>query len=164
MWMVDDGPLDVLARLSPQSGAWPKALLNTTETTADAANDRRRALLRSGAVAVHSISMGTDAWKVLFEHLRKKSGATTANQAEHEAIAICLCERPDLSFVAQDKLALSIALAELGRGRVAHSFDLWEDLRGRGVISPSDFDVACEATRKSDQSLPGIPWRLRTAP
>jgi len=50
------------------------------------------------------------------------------NRAEHEAIAWALIHGPESVFVTADKRASLTALAELGRGRVCHPFDLWLEL------------------------------------
>ncbi len=52
-----------------------------------------------------------------------------------------------------------LALAELGCGRVAHSYDLWLYLRGEGLLDENQFYRLCEAARKNDQSA--IPLRCR---
>lgn len=63
----------------------------------------------------------------------------------------------------EDKGAALLALGELGRSRVASSFDLWDDLRTRGVVDQARFDRLCNQTRiKGNTSLPGVPWRLRS--
>mgnify|MGYP003376662509 CR=1 FL=1 len=56
-------------------------------------------------------------------------------------------------FVAEDKGAAFLALSELGRGRVATPFDLWDDLLGRSVIALAGFKRLCAATERSMQPL-----------
>ncbi len=65
-------------------------------------------------------------------------------------------------FVTLDKRAAMLALAELGRGRVAHAFDLWLHLRDSGLVDSTVFDALCQRTKRSDGALPGIPLRCRS--
>jgi hypothetical protein len=86
--------------------------------------------------------------------------ASTTDLAEHESIAWALVHGPDAVFVSSDRRATLTALAELGRERVAHPFDLWLDLRKRRWLSPRAFERLCELTRKNDQGLPRMPKRV----
>lgn len=170
MWMLDDGPLGHLASLAPQVAHWPKQSLHIAESVSDgAAHDksgRRQALLAAngdgGALFVtHQVFPATQTWDMLYAHLRKGTTSTTADLGEHESIAICATLRPDLIFVCQDRRATQIALAELGRGRVASPFDCWDALRQAGLIDDSGFDALSRLSLRGDGGLPGLPWRFR---
>lgn len=52
------------------------------------------------------------------------------------------------------------ALAELGRGRVAHCFDLWLDLFQREWLNLAELAQLCEITRKQDKSNIRLPGRI----
>lgn len=103
---------------------------------------------------------GTDAFGILYEHLRQPV-ESSANLAENQAIAWALAERDDAVLVTVDKRAAVLALAELGRSRVAHAFDLWMQLRDECNISTEEYDELCDATLRADQSLKVLPIRCR---
>ena len=42
--------------------------------------------------------------------------------------------------------------------------DIQLHLRDEGEISDGQFDDLCERTRRVDQALPGIPWRIQNPP
>jgi len=71
-----------------------------------------------------------------------------------------LSHRSDAVFVTQDRRAAMLALAELGRSRVAHPFDLWLHLQDRDLIRRAEFKELCRRTVTADTGLPGVPWRL----
>jgi hypothetical protein len=172
-WIIDDGPLDWLAQSVDPSdlAGWPRDRFFVAAATATAAREdaqhsaaakRRLALLecQNTAIATFDIQMGSRASEILYTHLRQPA-MTSANLAEHQAIAWALEERDEAILVTVDKRAAITALAELGRTRVAHAFDLWIELRERGLISPEQFASLCEATRRGDQGLPGLPIRCQ---
>lgn len=63
-------------------------------------------------------------------------------------------------FVTADTRAALTALAELGRMRVAHPFDLWLHLREQGVLATSAFKALCQRTKRRDQGLERMPDRV----
>lgn len=176
-WIIDDGPLNWLARfLSPDDVAtWPMNQFYVPEATATQASEeiagadrdaaRRRALLNleKPTIQTFSIEMDSEASDILYTHLSQPAG-TNANLAENEAIAWSLTERSNTILVTVDKRAAMLALAELGRGRVAHAFDLWLYLREMNLLSSDQFDQLCNATKMSDQSLNNLPLRCQTSP
>lgn len=173
MWMLDDGPLGLLAQVVTATAHWTDGVLYVPESVADAAamdrTGRRTRLLAQRAkgarlIGVESIEASSEAWNMLFKHLRARAADATADFGEHEAIAICACNRADLVFVTHDKTAAMLALSELGSGRVASPFDLWEDLARRGFVDPAERDVLRSRTLRSDSKMPGVPWRLREKP
>jgi hypothetical protein len=111
-------------------------------------------------IEVHSIMVGSQAARFLFEDLRPNAPSATKNLGEDAAIAYCAIERTDACFVTMDKGAAFLGLAELGRGRVATPFDLWDDLLCQGLIAPDEFSNLCEIVRKS-LALAGVPRRIR---
>jgi hypothetical protein len=111
-------------------------------------------------IEVHSIMAGSPAAVFLFEYLRPIASSATKDLGEHAAISYCAIERKDASFVTMDKGAAFLALAELGTGRVATPFDLWDDLRTKGLVTLAEFSSLCDAVRKS-LALPGVPQRIR---
>ena len=163
-WIIDDGPFDHLALAINASalGAWPADQFFVADATANAASGLRRALLDATPTPFVSFDLpvDSDGFDILYKHLRRPT-SSTANLAEHESIAWALTDRPDAIFVAVDKRAALLALAELGCGRVAHAFDLWIHLRDQGLISQVQFEKLCEMTLNKDQSLPGVPRRCQ---
>lgn len=166
-WILDDGPFGYLAKvIDPRDNAHWQAdvLLVAGKTAADASPTSQSLLdLRVGdepLVAAFEIRLGSNdpAEQVLIE-LHPDTGST-ANLAEYECIAWALEHGSDAVFVCADKRASLTALAELGRERVAHPFDLWLDLRKRKWLSPRGFDQLCQLTRKHDQGLPRMPRRI----
>lgn len=172
-WIIDDGPFGNLAQSFSATvlASWKRTRLIVAKATADAVDQdgsgNRRALLGPDdgdqPFEIIDIQLDDPAAEILFNHLRRDMGGG-ADLAEHQAIAWALVHSPEAVFVCQDKRAALIALAELGRGRVAHPFDLWLHLRDEGEISDGQFDDLCERTRRVDQALPGIPWRIQNPP
>lgn len=169
VWVLDDGPLGSLAKHYSAAWSWSARLLHTVAEVASAASldrsSRRKSLLamqQSGepVIEVHSIMVGSETAEFLFGYLRPNAPSATKNLGEDAAIAYCAIERKDACFVTMDKGATFLALAELGRGRVATPFDLWDDLLLKGLISPNEFSSLCETVHKS-LGLPGVPQRIR---
>ena len=102
---------------------------------------------------------GEDPAAEVFFQLHEDPAATT-DRAEHESIAWAQVHGEDTVFVCADRRAALTALAELGRARVAHPFDLWIDLRDRAWLTGSEFAALCTLTRKHDQGLPRLPGRV----
>lgn len=168
-WILDDGPLDVLARHAEliDRERWPKGTFLVADTTAAAAADdhRRRALLQekdAGLVSVFSIAPKGEAADIVHRHLRDRGTSPTANLAEHQCIAYALTAAPNAIFVTQDKRAAFLALYELGPGRVVHSMDLWRHLERDKLVDTEGFTRLVNYTVHADQSLPGAPWRFRS--
>lgn len=171
-WILDDMVFDAIARVVPPGdlSAWPNDALVLAEATAQAAaldpSGRRRALLAAksgttGAAIITSftVTVSSMAGTILYTHLRTGSGGT-ANLAEHEGIAWALTDPVgDSVLVTQDKLAAMLALAELGRGRVRHPYELWEEMLSQGHLTQRQFEDLMNATSRSDKSIPAIPWR-----
>jgi hypothetical protein len=170
-WILDDGPLGLLAETvgSGPLATWPAGeLLVAEQTAADAAGDnsgRRSALLaiRSSGkpvIDVFRVPLGSEAARILYDHLGRGSD-DTEDRAEREAIAWAIAVDAEAIFVTLDKRAALTALAELGRCRVAHPFDLWIHLRQVGRLTDPQFVDLCERTVRRDDGLPGAPWRIR---
>jgi hypothetical protein len=148
-WLVDDGPLGLLAQRAQPSWIWPAATIHVVAEVAHAAkrdkSGRRQSLLEKrtsageACIKVDTIVAGSAAGDAFLEFRAGGAGADK-NVGEDAAIALALHE-PDAVVVAMDKHALFRALSELGRGRVASPFELWESLRGDGLISADDFDA-----------------------
>jgi hypothetical protein len=171
-WILDDGPLDILASLTDLSKLtdYPTGRLFVAPATAESA---KRSESRSRLLAVAApdgqrvfdrfeVFLTTDdpAGAVLWE-LRMEE-QSPANLAEYEAIAWAAVHADDAIFVTGDKRAAAIALAVLGRARVAHPFDLWIDLLEAGAVSVADFEYLCERSRGKDQALRTLPPRVRS--
>jgi len=170
VWVLDDGPLGILARHYNAAWAWPARSLHTIAEVAAAASrdrsNRRKSLLdmqQSGepVIEVHPIMVDSEAAHFLFEYLRPNAPSATKNLGEDAAIAYCAIERKDACFVTMDKGAAFLALSELGSDRVATPFDLWADLLSKGLISPDEFSSLCDTVRKS-LALPGVPRRIQS--
>ncbi len=166
-WILDDGPFGQLAAIADPEAAthWQAGLLLVASATGEAATPDRQALLdlRAGdepIVATFAIRLGSDdpAEQVLIE--LRPDATSTADLAEHESIAWAQVHGPDAVFVCADRRAALTALAELGRERVAHPFDVWLDLRKKGWLSPRAFKRLCRRTRGQDQGLPRMPQRV----
>jgi len=155
-WIIDDGPLDNLARTLQASDIshWPRSTFYVANATHEKASGWRHALLsaRDSPFHVFAIHMGTTASATLYGHLRA-AVRDDKHLAEHEAIAWALHHDDEVIFVAHDKGAAFLALAELGRGRAAHPTELWLWLRDQGHVTPAQFDMLCEQTRRGDQSV-----------
>lgn len=115
----------------------------------------------AGIITSFTVTVGSPAGTILYTHLRTASGGT-ANLAEHESIAWALTDPVgDSVLVTQDKLAAMLALAELGRGRVCHPYELWEQLQAQGNLTQNQFQDLMRATSRRDRSIPAIPRRQR---
>lgn len=168
-WIVDDGPLGDLATVFDASWSWPADTLHVVETVArGAAKDKsgRRGRLLSmkdakgvGCIIIHPVAVDTEAGKMIYGHLRKNASISDEHLGEHESIAYCAHDDRSAIFVAADKLACFLALAELGPSRVASPFDLWWDLKARGLITKEVFDRLSQRTAKTS-GLQGIPLRF----
>jgi hypothetical protein len=176
-WILDDMAFDDIARVVPPGdlSAWPNDELVLADATAQAAaldpSGRRQAVLaaRSGATGAaiiesFTVTVGSTAGTILYTHLRTGSGGS-ANLAEHQSIAWALTDPVgDSVLVTQDKLAALLALAELGRGRVCHPYELWEQLLSKGLLTQQQFQDLMGAASRRDKSIPAIPWRLQPHP
>ena len=163
-WILDDGPLDDLARnvTAEEARTWPKGQLFIVRQTATDADGRRLSLTadRETPLAVLDIPLESEAANIVYTHLRRQAGGT-ANLAEHQAIAWILTASIDAVFVTEDKRAALTALAELGCGRVAHAFDLWLHLADEGMITFDQLRSLSESVSRKDQGLPGVALRIR---
>lgn len=173
MWVLDDGPFGILAEVVPPRDVarFQAGLLAVVSTTADAAtNDksgRRPALLeqsdRENTKIIDCITVNVATENPARETLIELTGGSgdTTDLAEREAIA-WLSHHGDESdvFVVYDKRATVLALAELGRCRVAHAFDLWLELENKDLISAECFERLCETTKRKDKGLKRMPARV----
>jgi hypothetical protein len=168
-WLLDDGPIGVLAVVNAHHWSWPADTLHVVEEVkAGAANDRskrRQALfaMENGGepcIRVHAIPTTSVAADHLFNHLRTRTENASRDLGEDASIAYCMGEDPLAVFVAMDKRAAYVALAELGPGRVASVFDCWASLRDDGLITAADFDALSNRAIKGDNGLPGLPRRF----
>lgn len=169
-WILDDGPFDALASLvEPSSLAlYTSGRLIVAPTTArETRHSRSRARFleartsdgRSVVEAFDFLVGGDDAAGEIFLALHGEE-ETVTNRAERESIAWALAHAEDAVLVLEDKRAALTALAELGRARVAHSFDLWIDLFEAGVVTATEFQDLCERTRRRDSGLNRMPERV----
>lgn len=158
-WVVDDGPLGKLAQIFDDGWTWPAETAHVLQAVVEGAafdhSGRRQKLLamRNGGEPVivqHAVSVGSPADHYLASHLRPNGSSATDDLGEHESIAWILHDGPDDAvFVTEDKKASYLALAELGCGRVATPFDLWDDLRSRALISEEQLRELCERGAKA---------------
>jgi len=168
-WLLDDGPFDGLARHSGHldlTAADCQLLVSSATARAAGTSAGRLELLEltrpdgSRLVEVFEVLLeGDDAAGQVFTELHREE-RTTLNEAEREAIAWALVHDSEAVFVTADKRAALIALAELGRERVAHPFDLWLELRDGGGVAAEAFQSLCTATRNADQGLERMPDRV----
>lgn len=164
-WILDDGPFGILAKYVcvEDLKSWPPDVFFVSEQTAlDATpDDTRNQILSAEQTPFQSfqIMMDTRAADIVYGHLRITAGRATANLAEHQAIAWAICENKEAIFVVIDRKATSLALAELGCGRVAHAHDLWLFLRNKKLVSQKQFEDLCHATCRTDQSR--VPLRCQ---
>ncbi|MDO9016322.1 MAG: hypothetical protein Q8S73_37390 [Deltaproteobacteria bacterium] len=167
-WLLDDGALDVLASRTIQ---WTgRELPGVLEVMSEVATSATASLLRTqllareqlGAPLVeqHEILVGSDEEAYLTTHLRANVFAAKEHLGEHEAIAWCRCRDQDIVFVSMDKGAVYLALAELGRARVATPFDVWRDLLDRDWIDAVDFDRLCKWTAARSSPQVKVPRRF----
>lgn len=173
-WILDDMAFGHIARLITISdiSVWPAGILFLANTTVQAAcldhSGRRSAVLAARSVttgeAVFSsftVTVGSPAGIILYDHLRTGSGGS-ANLAEHESIAWALTDPDgDSVFVTQDKLAAMLALAELGRTKVCHSYELWNEMLSNNYLTQQQFRDLMTASANRDKSIPAVPRRLR---
>ena len=168
-WILDDGPLGVLAQYFDAGWAWLEGSVFVVREVADGtASDksgRRQALLamrsRSGATSITIHDGGPDAASMLWGHLRPQSATAVRDLGEDASVAVCATELLDATFVTMDKRAAYVALAELGRSRVAAPFELWDWLERDGRVSIGTFRDLCALTAKKDQGLSGVPMLHR---
>ena len=170
-WVIDEKPFDVLAEhcrgLASTLGSGGLTVVDEIERRVGASSyPWRRELIAANdgngqrIIAVHPVMSGSAAFDYLFAELRPHLPSSDKDLVEHLSIAACAHDLPDAVFVAADKGAAFLALSELGCGRVATPFDLWDDLRRRSVIALDDFKRLCAATERSMQPL-RTPVRLR---
>ena len=171
-FILDDGPLDHLAgELDPsQLASWASGALLVASTIGRQA--RQHSPLRLDLLEARN-DAGEDVFEVFTVLLEGDDSAgeilldlhgqsrSTTNLAEREAIAWALVHGRDAIFVTEDKRAALTALAELGRGRVAHPFDLWLHLADQGQLEPGQLEILCERTKSKDQGLERMPGRVR---
>jgi hypothetical protein len=169
-WFLDDTPFGMAVRHCPPTLPWQPASVHIVGAIADALDQdrskRRRALFEctaagSPVVVEHRVHGGSEAEAMLWGHLRTSSTQSSRNLAEDEAIALLSREVHDGTLVILDRKAAMVALAELGRGRVASPFDYWDWLRSERVIDEGRFQTLCAATVREDTGLPGTPVRFR---
>ena len=167
-WMLDDGPLGVLAMCALPTWVWRPRSLHVSEAVAKgAARDRsgRRQYLLGltvqgmAVVETHEVRPGSESERCLYGHLRRNSALAMNDLGEDESIALLATGELDAVFVVSDRRACTIALAELGRCRVAAPFELWRWLKSEGVVDDAGFRALCDRTLKQDQGLPGLPYR-----
>lgn len=165
-WILDDGPLDSLAEFGrPETlSNYPPERLLVAPTTSRQSSPSRSDLLRittsAGAPLFQVFDVFEDqpAGQIFLElHGEER---TTTNAAERESIAYALTDASDAVFVTSDKRAAITALAELGRSRVAHPFDLWIDLLENKALTAAEFRGLCERTKGRDQGLERMPGRI----
>jgi hypothetical protein len=111
-WVVDDGPLGLLARVFNPDWRWRANALEIVESVAAGAqNDRsgrRRALLAltdagRPAIAVQSLAIGSAAADLLLNYLRPDAPTATRDLGEDESIAYCMEDARDATFVTLDR-------------------------------------------------------------
>jgi hypothetical protein len=169
-WILDDGPFGNLASIvdATRVAQWPSGrLLVAGETAAAAAlSTTRQALLSAVSRVTGEPVFGTidvalegEAGALLYGHFRRHGPQSSANLAEHQALAWILAGDEDTVFVTQDKTAAAIALSEVGGARVAWPYELSEWLRDCGWVTPTSFQALCGRTQKASPSVP-LPWRL----
>lgn len=171
-FVLDDGPFMLVARQLNVAWAWPASRLNVVREVAAGAADRspqrreirQRALALASAdgpaIAVHDLMVGGQAAGYLYNHLRRDAANATLDIGEDASIALCAVQMPAGVFVSMDQCATLIALGELGKGRVASAFDVWDELRNEGLISLADFNTFCQSTLRQNKGLPGVPRRF----
>lgn len=168
-WVVDDGPLGLLARFFDPGWLWRPDTLEIMDSVAASApqdkSGRRQQLLAlqasaRPAIAVRSLLVGSEAANVVLNYLRQDTRSATRDLGEDESIAYCMVEAKDAVFVTMDKRAAFVALAELGPGRVATPFDLWGWLAEERMLNATVRTALFEASHGADRGLPGVPRRV----
>ena len=158
-WLIDDGPFGLLARVLDHRWDWPASTLHMARAVADGGardkSGRRQQLLsrqNSGQpwIRVHGIQPGTPAAGMLYNHLRHNRYQSTEHLGEHASIALAATTLPTAVFVTMDKGAAFLALAELGRDRVATPYELWNWLCAEGFIT---MDCRLELLRLTSAAL-----------
>jgi hypothetical protein len=176
-WILDDMVFGDIAQVIHEStlSAWPSGELLLADATAQAASEdrsnRRRKLLQTKSVATgepvftpFEVTVLSQAGDILYNHLRPGRN-DSEDLAEHQSIAWALTDPDqDSVLVTLDKVAAMLALAELGRGRVCHPYELWDDLRLRHYLDEPQFNDLLQATAKRSRGIPAIPWRIKSRP
>ncbi len=171
-WLLDDGPFGWLAQQFDPTWSWPASTLHVAREVAVKATfdkmERRQKLLAmqdpSGAPSI-VIHDGNDlALTILYGHLRTKESEGDEDLGEHASIALCLSQLHQAVFVARDKKAVYLALAELGPARVATAFDVWSWLHEQRHITAEQREKLFERTYKQDKlERKVVPWRFQQA-
>lgn len=162
-WILDDGPLDLLASLTDLTklASYPAGRLCVAPATAAAARSENRIRLLSveaadGSAIFHrfEILLGSDdpAAELLLR-LRAQE-RSPINLAEYEAIAWAAVHAEDAILVTQDKRAALIGLSLLGLAKVAHPYDVWIDLFDNSIVTEAEFRRLCEQSRRKEQNDP----------
>lgn len=171
-FILDDGPLDLLASVVETSelSTWPADSFLIASSTYRASlkhSFQRLRLLEAlngngeKIFEVFTVQVGGDdpAGEIFLE--LHSDVTVTKDKAEREAISWAQVHGPEAVFVTWDKRASLSALAELGRGRVAHSFDVWLELEHLDRVSTDQFRELCERTRNHDRDgLERMPGRV----
>lgn len=161
-WIIDDGPLGLLVECLGEQGfqhTRDLTLFIAEQTSRDAQHRRPQTFINDCSILhTFQILLGSQTSEILYRHLGHTSSSETKNLAERQSIAWALAENTQAIFVSLDKRACVEALAELGRGRVAHAYDLWFELYAQEHITIQQFQSLCEKTRKN-QNLKNIPLR-----
>ena len=171
VWIIDDGPLDMMAAEldAPAVASWPQERFFVAEATYAASQEhgsRRRAFLHAksangqSVIRTFDVLVGTQTGLVLYDHLRRHH-SSSADLAEHQAIAWAIVERPTATVVTADKAAATLALSELGMDRVCHPMEFWKYLEDASLITTEVWGALCERLLRADRTLPGLPWRYR---
>lgn len=170
-WLLDDGPLNDLGDVFCQrTDIFAPGSFLIAEPVAKEAERRisREAIVKSAACEVFTFEVNSKIGRIFrrLRSLNQKSTKPTADIGEHYAIAWLLSgEAPEeVMFVATDKGALALALAELGNGHVTHSYQLWLSMFHEGLIDFDDLELLVDSTWKSEKSLPGRPFKMPTRP
>lgn len=168
-WLLDTGPFTILANTTGAEACWRPGQLSVGEAVAGECSkgDPRsppRLLLSAqlgGRPVVEQIALplqGQGA-EMLRRHLRPSDSAATQDLGEHESIAICAHQDAELVFVSMDKGALTLALSELGRGRVAYPYECWEALHLSETLDDAQLEELVRRTEAKAQRVPR-PFRL----
>ena len=167
-WLLDDGPLGLLARYFDATWAWPAATLQVMREVALGApadkSGRRQQLFTmldgAGAPCLRILDGGERTAEILFQHVRTSAASATKDLGEDASIAYCMAEAPDAIFVTMDKRAAYVGLAELGSARVSTPYDLWAWLLDSRFISEDQWRQLVDATAKQDQGMNRVPLRF----
>lgn len=171
VWIVDDGPLDMLAAEVDvdQVRAWPPGMLCVADETWRSSTDpgSRRQLLLGAATPTgvpvwksFDVPVAGEAARVLYGHLRKDR-ASAADLAEHQAIVWALLFEQRAVLVTGDKAAATLALAELGRSKVCHPIEFWHNMKEDQLVTPQQWESLCQRWLRADRACPGVPWRYQ---